>query len=114
MIDRTRPAAEIIAEVTKLEEGKPALYAYDVIGDEDTQNLAYDVLAPGGALATTIPGSEAILAEKEKRDGGSKKVASVLSTIGLPMNREVGLKMYKRLPQWLEDGMIKVGISQDV
>lgn len=84
------------------------MYAYDTISEPETQHLAYDALAAGGALVVTNPGSQAILAEKEARDGGSKKVARPFASLVYPVTKKVGEELYSRLTEWLEKGVVVV------
>ena len=100
VLDRSLPPADVLVELPELSGGQPIEYAFDAISAPETQHLAYDALAPGGAMITTQPFSEAILADKEKRDGGSKKVARPYAT--------ANLELIARLTEWLEKGYLVV------
>ncbi|RPD72415.1 GroES-like protein [Lentinus tigrinus ALCF2SS1-7] len=107
ILDRSLPSASVLAELPKLTGGAPIVYAFDAISSPETQHLAYDSLAPEGAMITTHPFSVAILAEKEKRDGGSRKVARPYASLRLPGNLKLGAELYARLTEWLEKGLLK-------
>ncbi|KAI0694763.1 GroES-like protein [Earliella scabrosa] len=107
VIDRSLPIPDILAELPKITGGKPILYAFDAIGAAETQNMAYDALAPGGALVQTRalsldPGLQA----KIERDGGSKKVVGPFASLQVPGNKALGVELYKRLTEWLETGVV--------
>ena len=109
VLDRKLPASTIISEVQKLAGGKPVEYVFDAISLAETQLLAYDALAPGGALVQTRalsldPGVQA----KIERDGGSKKVVGPFASLQVPGNKALGVELYKRLTEWLETGVVVV------
>ena len=108
VIDRSLSPEAITAEIHKVTGGKPIPYAYDAVAEEDTQHLAYDAIAADGALAVAHPYSEAILAEKVKRDGGAKKVAYPRAALHWPENKKVGEELYARLEEWLRTGVVVV------
>ncbi|RPD72425.1 GroES-like protein [Lentinus tigrinus ALCF2SS1-7] len=98
VLDRSMTSTAILAELPKLTGGKPIVFAYDAISEADTQNLAYDALAAGGSMVVTLPMSGPILAGKEQRDGGSKKVARPYGS-AIP-------GLFPRLTEWLEKGLL--------
>jgi NADPH:quinone reductase-like Zn-dependent oxidoreductase len=102
VIDRTTPLASAMASITS----EPVGIVYDAISEEDTQSIAYDVLAPGGALIIVSP-----LTVKEEKIEKSKHVALVLGTVHDPNQRALGVSMYQNLTVLLESGEVKVGIS---
>lgn len=108
VIDRSLSPEAITAEIHNVTGGKPIPYAYDAVAEEDTQHLAYDAIAADGALAVAHPYSEAILAEKVKRDGGAKKVAYPRAALHWPENKKVGEELYARLEEWLRTGVVVV------
>ncbi len=112
IVDRTLSPSAILAKLHEITGGKPIVYAYDSIGDVETQHLAYDALAADGALVVTQPRSEKVLAEKVERDGGSKKIARPFASFALPGNKKLGEEVYARLTEWLEKGLLVVsGLS---
>ena len=110
VLDRSLPSADVLAELPMLTAGQPVVYAFDAISAPETQHLAYDALAAGGAMVTTHPFSGAILADKEQRDGGSKKVARPYASVQRPGNVKLGVELYARLTEWLEKGLLVVSI----
>nr|VWO97707.1 Chaperone protein dnaJ 2 [Ganoderma boninense] len=74
-------------------------------GHADTQKLGYELLAPGGALVTTlatsIPG-DVLKQGAEKR----KKVVNVFGSVHAPENRAFGVELYSRLGELLRSGAI--------
>ncbi|KAI0715805.1 GroES-like protein [Cerioporus squamosus] len=103
VIDRSLPASTIVSEVQKLTGGKPVEYVYDAISLEDTQAIAYDVLAPGGTLIIVL--DEKVPAEKKKAED-KKTVVHAFGSVVTPENREVGVQIYSRLSEWLRTGVI--------
>ncbi|KAI0694764.1 GroES-like protein [Earliella scabrosa] len=106
IIDRSRPITDILAELPKITGGKPIVYAYDSIGDPETQNMGFDALAPGGGLVSTLMFTDPVLKEKIARDNGSKKLARPFASYQLPGNKVLGVEIYMRLTEWLETGVI--------
>ena len=108
IIDRSRPVPDILAELPKITGGKPIVYAYDSIGDPETQNMGFDALAPGGGLVSTLLFTDPVLKEKIARGNGSKKLARPFASYQLPGNKALGVEIYKRLTEWLETGVVVV------
>ncbi|KAI0794255.1 GroES-like protein [Fomes fomentarius] len=106
VVDRTLAPSAILAKLPEITGGTPIVYAYDSIGDVETQHLAYDALAADGALVVTQPFSEKVLAEKVERDGGSKKIARPFASFAMPGNKKLGEEVYARLTEWLEKGVV--------
>ncbi|KAL1940198.1 hypothetical protein VTO73DRAFT_9149 [Trametes versicolor] len=103
VLERTLPSSSIEAEVSKLVGGKPVELVYDAISHADTQQLAYDILAPGGHLIIVLP--DLVPAEK-KNAGDNKAVVSVAGSVQMPENRALGVALYSRLTEWLETGKL--------
>ena len=78
-------------------------YVYDAISIKETQNIAYDVLAPGGHIVLVLPGDiDAVKLTEDK---------TIIQAFGLAWPedaREVGVSFFKALPKLLEEGDIKV------
>ncbi|RPD52910.1 GroES-like protein [Lentinus tigrinus ALCF2SS1-7] len=106
IVDRTLPDATILAELPKLTGGKPVVYAFDAVGSEANQELAYAAVAPGGAVVTVMPAAEAALKEKVQRDGSAKAVGVCFGDLRIPPHRKLGAELYGRLTEWLEKGLI--------
>ena len=71
----------------------------------NTQNFAYDILAPGGALAVVRP-----VAISEEKRVPEKKVNFVYANAFRPENQLLGKSLYSKLHDLLEKGAIKVGM----
>jgi NADPH:quinone reductase-like Zn-dependent oxidoreductase len=101
LIDKLSPQhlADAVLELTK----EPLSIVFDAVSDSHTQNLAYDVLAPGGSLIVTAP--PAIGSDKFRDD---KQVCYVIASSHLPDVRPLATKLYDNLTTWLEKGQIKV------
>ena len=109
VIDRSLAPEQILAEVKTITGGTPVEYVFDAISLADTQALAYDVLAPGGTLIIVL--NEAIPAEKKQAQAGAslnKRVVHGFGIVHVPENREIGVQLFSRLTEWLQDGVIVV------
>jgi NADPH:quinone reductase-like Zn-dependent oxidoreductase len=102
VIDRATPLASAVTSITS----EPVKIVYDAISEEDTQSIAYDVLAPGGTFIIVLP-----LTVKEEKVEKSKDVALVFGTAHDPNQRALGVSMYQNLTALLESGEIKVSAS---
>ena len=89
-------------EVVKIVPG-PFDVIYDAIGLPETQNFAVDLLASGGTLALVLE-----LAIKAERLGSRERVFQVYGNFNVPANRALGISLFSRLPDLLQDGTIKV------
>ena len=105
VLDRSLPASAILSKLPELAAGKPIELVYDAIAHADTQVLAYQAAAPGGAIVLVLP--EVIPADL-KKDGDGKRVSGVFGNVHRPDNRACGEELYARLSEWLEKGIIKV------
>ncbi|KAI0746961.1 GroES-like protein [Daedaleopsis nitida] len=111
VLDRSLPAEAIHAELAQLTAGKPLMYAYAAIANEDTQHLAYDALAPGGSLVLSNPWNVELLQTKVDRDSAAglvppKKVARPFGSLVIPANKAMGEELYKRVTEWLRTGVL--------
>ncbi|KAH9847267.1 GroES-like protein [Lenzites betulinus] len=104
VIDRSLPDETIIEDAQKLTEGAPIEFVFDAIALPETEVLGYKALAPGGALVLVLP--DTIPAEL-KKDGDNKRVAFFRGVVHLPHNRVTGAEAFKRVTQWLEQGIIR-------
>ena len=105
VLDRTLPASELLAQISKLIGVAALEVVYDAVSLPDTQLLAYDALAPGGVLLLVLPDS--IPAEKKAQEDG-KKIVVVMGSFHRPENRTLGVELFKRLEDWLAKGVLKV------
>ncbi|EIW57189.1 GroES-like protein [Trametes versicolor FP-101664 SS1] len=104
VVDRSLSADAVLAEVLKVAAGKPFEVAVDAVSSPESQSLAYQVLAPGGALALALP--DQIPAEL-KKDGDAKRIVFIHGSVHLPQHRKIGEEIFGRLTGWLEQGIIK-------
>lgn len=105
IIDRTLPSDTIQAEVTKLAGHKPVEYVYDSISSAETQQLGYEVLAPGGDLLLVNP--QAIPAEK-KKTSDNKKILNVFADVQAPENRDVVVGIWSHITELFATGKLVV------
>ncbi|EIW57183.1 GroES-like protein [Trametes versicolor FP-101664 SS1] len=103
IIDRTLPSDTIQAEVTKLAGHKPVEYVYDSISSAETQQLGYEVLAPGGDLLLVNP--QAIPAEK-KKTSDNKKILNVFADVQAPENRDVVVGIWSHITELFATGKL--------
>ena len=81
---------------------EPLTVVYDAVASPDTQNFAYDILAPGGALAVVRP-----VAVSEEKRTPDKRVNFVYANAFRPENQRLGQSLYSKLHDLLEEGVIK-------
>ncbi len=105
VIDRTLPPATIQAEVAKLAGDKAIEYVYDSISSAETQQLGYEVLAPGGDLVLVNP--EAIPAEIKKASD-NKKILNVFADVQAPENRDVVVGIWSHVTELFATGKLVV------
>lgn len=92
----------LFAEIRKI-TNKHFTTIYDAAGAPETQNLGYDLLAPGGTLAAVQP--DAVKPEKKVAE---KKVFFMWGDVNAPQNRKLGASLYSRLTELLAEGALKV------
>lgn len=95
VIDRKLDHDKIVAEITKAASGVPIEFSYDAISLADTQNIAVDVLAPGGYLILTLTSQL-----PESKTAG-KTVVNVFGNVQPPANRKAGVILYSKLTELL-------------
>ncbi|KAI0655761.1 GroES-like protein [Cubamyces menziesii] len=103
VLDRSLAPPETKRELAKLTEGKPIEFVYDAISLEDTEALAYDVLASGGVLVLVLPD---VIPAELKKEGDNKTVVQAYGNVHPPQNRQVGVDLYARLTEWLQTGKL--------
>lgn len=81
----------------------PIKFAYDAISLKETQEAAYEVLAPGGTLILVL----GFAVDKSKVDD-SKRVVQVFGATADPPQRHLAVELLQILPGLLESGEIKV------
>ncbi|GJE89859.1 zinc-binding alcohol dehydrogenase family protein [Phanerochaete sordida] len=97
-VERGTALASTVQGITS----KPIKYAFDTVSLPDTQNAAYEVLAPGGTLVIDLP--DAVDSTRRTPD---KEVGMIFGSPWLPAQREVGKALYANLTALLEAGEIK-------
>ncbi|KAI0955563.1 hypothetical protein AcV7_006193 [Taiwanofungus camphoratus] len=105
VLDRHLSADNLREEIAKI-TSLPIDIIYDAITTAETQNAAYDLLAPGGCLVVTIPGADHIDQEKKSR-GKGKRIARVFASVGAPENHAMSVGLCNKLAMLLEDGTIQ-------
>ncbi|KZT67307.1 GroES-like protein [Daedalea quercina L-15889] len=101
VLDRNLSDDALKAEVKKI-TSDPIKVIYDTVASSETQNVAYDLLAPGGTLALVLPPE--IKPEKQTAD---KTVFQVFGDFNVPPNRALAASFYSNLTGLLEKGDIK-------
>lgn len=110
VIDRNLSAGAIRAKVETITT-LPIETIYDAVSTADTQNLAYDLLASGGCLVLVL---QDVIDKKRKR--GDKRIVQVSGSTNIPANRELGISLYSRLTDMLQNEDIqanRVGVLRD-
>ncbi|KAI9061179.1 GroES-like protein [Trametes sanguinea] len=103
VLDRNLPSVALREEVVKI-AGGPVSTVYDAISLPETQNAAFDLLAPGGKLILVL--ASAVDEEKQKNANG-RSIVGALGLIQLPQNVEFGKILYTKLTSLLEAGDLK-------
>ena len=104
IIDRSLSSDAILAKLRECVGGVPVTYAYDAVSEKDTQPMAYDALAEGGALVVAV--SRFTFWKERVKPGDEKRVAGPFATLTLPENAAVGKELYKHLGEWLRTGVV--------
>lgn len=99
VIDRAAPLSSAVKTITS----ENITIIYDAISEKDTQNAAYDILAPGGTLVVVMPS-----AIEEGKVDSRKSVIMVYGSLHDPSQEELGKSLCRHLPSLLESGEIKV------
>ncbi|KAI0634052.1 GroES-like protein [Trametes polyzona] len=106
VLSRALPPSAVLTQLPGITGGTPLEFAFDAVSLPETMALAYEALAPGGALALTQT-DEIPTALKAEGDARGKRVVHVFGNVHAPPNRACGVELYKRLTEWLEKGLIK-------
>jgi NADPH:quinone reductase-like Zn-dependent oxidoreductase len=101
VIDRNISASALASEVASITQNAPLKYAVDSISLADTQQAAYDLLAPGGQLVIFLPITAKTTEEKH--------VIFAIGSINLPSNVELLHTLFHdNFERLLKEGVIKV------
>ena len=98
VLDRKLSSDALYAEINKI-AFRPIKTIYDAAGTPETQNLGYELLAPGGVLACVRP--EQLPAEKLVLE---KKAFWMMGSVHHPQNHKFGAGLYAKLSSLLEEG----------
>ena len=102
VIDRTVSASALASEINSITQNAPIKYIVDSISAPDTQQTAYDLLAPGGQVAVFDP-----IAVKTTKE---KDILLIFGAIRHPNNIALLETFYHdNLERLLKEGAIKVG-----
>ncbi len=102
VIDRSVPLAPAVKAITST----PFDIVFDAISLKETQQPAYDILAPGGTLLLVLPPSL-----DESSLDQSKNAVSILGTAHDQAQNKLAVSLYKNLTGFLEKGEIKVSVN---
>ena len=105
VLDRALSPAALAAEVASITGGAPVEVVYDAVAHADTQALGFGLLAPGGALLTTVPTN---IPADVLEAGAGKRVVNVFGSMHHAENRAFGVEVYGRLEELLRTGAIVV------
>ncbi|EPQ54186.1 GroES-like protein [Gloeophyllum trabeum ATCC 11539] len=100
LIDRALPAESFHAAVSSITTA-PLEIIYNTISTPETQQVAYDLLAPGGAVVFTLPLAIKVGAQ------GKKRVINVFGAVAIPSQQKTGAGLYAALEGLLANGELK-------
>lgn len=105
VVDRHLPFEALRSNLAAI-TSKPFEVIFDAVSLPDTQSVAYDLLAPGGCLVLVLFPAITLIA--------NKRIAKVFGQVNFPPeNLEVGVSLYKVLPELLAEGAIQVSSAVD-
>ena len=105
VIDRYVPLVDAVKAIT----AEPIPVLYDAISLSETQNPAWEVLAPGGKLILVL--NIAIDDKKlEEGEAQGKEIVQVSGSVWDKSQGDIGIHLYKHLTAALESGDIKVRV----
>ena len=104
VVDRTVSASALASEISNITQNAPIKYALDSISLPDTQQVAYDLIAPGGQLIVVLPVTVKTTTEKD--------IFHVYGLATAPENIKLLETFYhSNLERLLKEGAIKVSYS---
>ncbi|KAH8074786.1 chaperonin 10-like protein [Cristinia sonorae] len=107
-IDRSL-SADALIEAVKAITSKPFHFIYDSVSSEETQNIGYDLLAPGGTIVILL--RSAVKEDKLTRD---KTILTCWGSVHLDMHKEFGAEMYQHITKWFEIGYLRTTATEYV
>lgn len=99
VIDRN---TDVPAKVTEILNGAPVELVYDAVSQKDTQEQAWDIVAPKGSLVLV---QEPTVDKDKYKD---KSIVSVVGNVHYPQVRKLGASLYDKLTSLFESGALKV------
>ncbi|CAL1717314.1 unnamed protein product [Somion occarium] len=108
VLDRNLSREVLIAKIREI-TSQPVHLVYDAVSFPETQNVAYDILAPGGTLIVVV--RPAIDQAKLTVD---KSVYVVFGSPHIPEYADFDAEIYRILPELLSSGEIKPNIPEVV
>ncbi|KAI0667955.1 GroES-like protein [Trametes maxima] len=103
VVDRSLHDDALRSTILEIAGGEPER-VFDAISLRDTQNLAYDIAAPGGIVALVLPDE----VDAAKKAGGKNvKVFMTLGVVAPPQNVDFAKVFAKELTKLVADGSVK-------
>ncbi|EGO00292.1 hypothetical protein SERLA73DRAFT_89213 [Serpula lacrymans var. lacrymans S7.3] len=99
VLDRGLSPSALSAEVLNV-TSTPIKLVYDSVSLADTQQIGYDILAPGGHLIILLQDSI------KAKEGDNKTIFHVFGNLHPPQNRAFGAGLFSHLTKYLADGDI--------
>ncbi|KAI0760989.1 GroES-like protein [Trametes elegans] len=103
VLDRNLSATELWEEVVQIASG-PLSAVFDAISLRETQNAAFDLLAPGGKLVTVLPPN---IDEDRQKNANGRTVTRTAGIVHNPQNVEFGKELFESLTGFLDSGELK-------
>ncbi|EMD40145.1 hypothetical protein CERSUDRAFT_133008, partial [Gelatoporia subvermispora B] len=103
VLDRNLSAEALKAEVFRITP-KPINVVFDAISLPETQDVAYELTAPGGHLILMWPD---IVDQRKKSAQPFKNIVYVYGAMAAPENQKLGVSLCLKLTALIEEGAIK-------
>ncbi|KAI0071612.1 GroES-like protein [Panus rudis PR-1116 ss-1] len=105
VIDRNLPSSQIVDEVKNITT-IPIQIVFDAVALPETQQTAFDIVAPGGTVSVVLPP----LLDKHQLASANKKTCFIGGSIVFPGWKDRAIEFADILPGLLESGEIKPNI----
>lgn len=102
VIDRIEPISDLPTTIKGITD-EPIRIIYDAVSRVETENVAYDILASGGKMIVL-----ANFAVDKSKVTPDKEILVVNGNFRGPAQRQVGIKLYATLTEFLALSEIKV------
>jgi len=93
--------SDVATEIEKISNG-PFEVIFIAMAQKETQEMAWEILAPGGAMVVLGP-----LAVNEKKYP-DKRAVFTFGSLKIEANKAMGISLYSRLTELLANGVLKV------